>query len=106
MKPQFSLATLLVITTALAIVAALCVATNVRSEPMTGVGLNSSAGLIGTFFLDPHTPDLREFALRLLRSGPLAIFMSLSALWIIRRLKSRCHTEPPVGVESRGDAVV
>jgi hypothetical protein len=98
MKPQFSLATLLVITTVLAIVAALCAAISVQSAPLTGIGLDSSnAGLIGTFILDPHAPDLRELAMRMLWSGPLAMFMSLSALWIIRRLKSRRHTEPPVG---------
>jgi hypothetical protein len=96
MKPRFSLATLLVITTVLAIVAALCATINVQSEPMMGVGVNSSAGLIGTFILDPHAPDLRELALRLLWSWPLAIFMSLSALWIVRRLKSRRYAEPPI----------
>ena len=88
-KPRFSLATLLGITTSLAIVVALCAAINVQSEPRTGVGVISSDGLVGTFILDPHAPDLRELAFRLLLSWPLAIFATLAALWIFRRLNSR-----------------
>ena len=67
---------------------------------MTGVGVNSSDGLIGTFILDPHAPDLRELALRLLWSWPLAIFATLAALWIFRRLKSRrplCRRSDRIG---------
>ena len=42
-------------------------------------------------------PTSREIVGRMALWGPLAIAAALGVLWTVRRLKSRRHTEPPVG---------
>jgi len=79
MKLQFSLATLLVCMTAVAIEAGL------------------SFGLRVHQYAFDRPPNSSEVIWRLALLWPLAIVTPLGALWLLRRLKSRRHTEPPVG---------
>ena len=88
MKLQFSLATLLVCVTVLAVVAAVA-----AKVPVQASGLEIS-WYDGTY---DRPPNAAELASRLAWSWPLALAATLGVLWAIRRLKSRRHTEPPVG---------
>jgi hypothetical protein len=88
MKLQFSLATLLVCMTVLAVVAAVA-----AKMPVQASGLEIS-WYDGTY---DRPPNAAELASRLAWSWPLAIAATLGVLWTIRRLKSRRHNEQPVG---------
>ncbi len=95
MKLQFSLATLLVCMTALAVASYL----SVRLEVLETMHFISSDTSVYEGHWEPiyRKPMAREIAWRMAWAGPLAIAATLSLLWAIRRLKSRCHTEPPIG---------
>ena len=95
MKLQFSLATLLVCIAVFAIVAGIC-----ASSPQREL-----------FFLERHVgvlvgepipvrilpPNAREIFWRMAYWEPPILTVTLLLLWTFRRLKSRHHTEPPVG---------
>ena len=89
MKLQFSLATLLVCMTVLAVVTAICAMKPivvVEDKPISAVA-------------EPiqRPPSLSETAGRMAAWGPLSMAVTLAALWAIRRLKSRRQNGPPVG---------
>ena len=86
MKLQFSLATLMVCLTVLAVVCALAATIPVSEDHgVTHV----------EYFEGP--PSLAEMAQRFATWGLPSIATTLATLWAIRRLKSRRHAEPPVG---------
>ena len=105
MKPQFSLATLLVCMTVLTVVAAASMRVPVyekTQELIPGLGLPSNPTSIHQSIVivyDKHPATGIDIGLRMAIWGPLAIAATLGVLWTIRRLKSRRHTEPPVGVK-------
>jgi hypothetical protein len=88
MKLLFSLATLLICMTVLAVV---------KENLVIESGSLSSEARI-----DINRPYWRmresaEIAIRLAIYGPLSLAATLGVLWTIRRLKSSRHTEPPDG---------
>ena len=116
MKMQFSLATLLVCITVLASVSV--IATRPVHEEhwkmpppvTTHVFLTGPDGVVidDTYpepkvdwnslkFTVTRAPTWSEMARRLAWVGPLAIALLVTVLWATRRLKSRRHTELPVG---------
>ena len=80
MKLQFSLATLLVCMTVMAVVAAVCSRYPIVDYP---------GGI-------PRTPIWSESAVRLAVFWPPSVVATFGLVPIVRRLKSRRHTEPPV----------
>ena len=102
MRFQFSLATLLVCTTVLAVVATACTRLLVADSQI----VQTSRGLdLGFLSIAPtvenrnftRPPVASEAALRMAWAGPLSIAVTLGVLWAIRRLKSRRENGPPVG---------
>ena len=96
MKLQFSLATLLVCVTVLAVVCAVSAAIPIheRREIATSTPrYGTTEGLINLY----RRPTTGEIALRIGLWGTPAIAATLGVLWAVRRLKSRRHTEPPAG---------
>jgi hypothetical protein len=112
MKLQFSLATLLVCTAVMGLVCAACMIAPVQDVEIT------HAELQGPFTLEKDNlreltnvggdaweivagierrPYLGEIALRLAWAVPTAVAFIIALPWLARRLKSRRHTEPPVG---------
>jgi hypothetical protein len=90
MRFQFSLATLLVCMTVLAVVIAICAAI-----PVTDFVNTEDPFALA---MEIHrSPTLGEMAFRVSTWGVLAIANTIAALWTISRLKSGRHTEPPVG---------
>jgi hypothetical protein len=92
MKLQFSLATLLVCMTVLAVVCA--------SAAMIPVHVQTAVSWNGNWpHVDQinHSPNPSEVARRLAIGSPLALAATLAILWAIRRLKSRRENGPPVG---------
>ena len=96
MKLQFSLATLLVCTTVLAVVFATCATVPVHEHVVVSPTGPPFDAVFGEFDWQ-RTPGLDEVLQRSILFGTLAVLMMLTALWAIRRLKSRRQTEPPVG---------
>ena len=96
MKLQFSLATLLVCMTVLAIVCTVCAKINVveQVEPELGTLRFRLRNAVVTVV---RQPTASEAAWRVALWGPPAVVGTLAIFWAIRRLKSRRHTEPPVG---------
>jgi hypothetical protein len=97
MKFQFSLATLLVCTTVLAVVCAFAVSVPVRLRHWDQRVANLGAKYHPSDQSVERSPTPEDIGIRLTTWGPLAIVATLAILWAIRRLKSRCHTELPVG---------
>jgi hypothetical protein len=99
MKLQFSLATLLVCTTVLAVVCAAAVSVPVHETEIRPVlHLYLVPGPHPTDMIETHRPPTAsEIATRLAWAGPLSIAATLVALLFIRRLKSRRENGPPVG---------
>ena len=95
MKLQFSLATLLVCMTVLAVVCCMCAKMQVHLDVDTVETINGKTYPLR--YTDNRPPTENEFVLRLMWAAPLSIAATLGTLWAIRRLKSRCHTEPPGG---------
>ena len=95
MKLQFSLATLLIGLTVLAVVCAVSVEIPVRQIIFLDFAGAGGVGRAEHVHYEP--PTASEFALRLAWAGPLSIAATLTVLQAIRRLKSRRHTEPPAG---------
>ena len=97
MKLQFSLATLLVCTTVLEVVAGLCASVKVRQDAVISVNHVGQ-----TAFYDEVSPEIirlpneTEFARRLAWAAPLSIAGTLAVLWVVSRLKSRREIEPPI----------
>ena len=91
MKLQFSLATLLVCMTVLAVVARLSIL------PVTGIEWSirspEDSGMI--YMQYPATAE--DIARRLVLWWPVSLAATLCVLWAIRRLKSRREKGPPVG---------
>jgi hypothetical protein len=89
MKLQFSLATLLVCMTVLAVVAAICALVKVHQDAVID---ENHVGQTATF--DEVSPEIirlpngTEFASRIFLWGPISVAVPLTALWTIRRLKS------------------
>ena len=84
MKLQFSLATMLTCTAAVAITAAVCAVLPVQSEDLIIMGR------VWTAQLHPSRhPNLSEFSWRLAWTVPVAIATTLPALWIVRRFWPR-----------------
>jgi len=90
MRFQFSLATLLVFMTVLAVVCAVCVQQPVREEKVIETSIFPKAFLRVT----SRRPTAQEIASRLALWEPLSMAATLGTLWSIRHLKSRRHTEP------------
>jgi hypothetical protein len=103
MKLQFSLATLLVCMTVLAVACAVAVSVPVYEKSFVRISGSypnfggGSATAFETVDTDRHPPTAKPVVRRLSWSAPLALTVTLGVLWIIRRLKSRRHTGPPVG---------
>ena len=99
MKLQFSLATLLVGVTVLAVICAVAVAVHVHEIlQLAGpyqYGVNPPYQLYKFEF--DRAPHIAEIAWRMFVWGTPSVAATLAVLWSIRRLKSRRHTEPPVG---------
>ena len=112
MKLQFSLATLLIGTAILGLVCAACMIAPVPDVDIT------HAELQGPFTLEKDNlreltnvggdtweivagierrPYFGEIAFRLAWAVPCTFAFFIALPWLIRRLKSRRHTEPPVG---------
>ena len=98
MKLQFSLATLLVCMTVLAVIC--------RLRCRCAVILKTNRGAIDGYCLfdsgcEPEIIRLPNEAISVAFAcggrNLLYVAWPLAALWTIRRLKSRRHTEPPVG---------
>jgi hypothetical protein len=107
MKPQFSLATLLVCLTMLGVVCAISIGLPVFTSHTTSSTTvfykngkpdyqNQIAGASKTI-TESRPPTDQEIVKRMAWAGPLAIIATLGALWAIRRVKSRRHAEPPGG---------
>ncbi len=94
MKLQFSLATLLVCLTVLAVV---CGVAAVLPVYFTTRVTNFSVPEAPTMTTDSRSPSATDIAWRLAWAGPIAIAATLATLWTIRRLKSRRENGPPVG---------
>lgn len=113
MKLQFSLVTLLVCMTVLAVVAAFCKALPVKvpahteniaitseiSRQLTQRGIRAAYGqtVPALYPAESHPVKVNEFAWRLAWAAPLSIAGTLAVLWLIRRLKSRRENGPSVG---------
>jgi hypothetical protein len=103
MKLQFSLATLLVCMTVLAVVTSLAIGLKVHEPTVETITKVVGEGNNRLFIKTPKQSTILraatgpEAAWRLALWGPVAITAVLVMLWAIRRLKSRRHTEPPVG---------
>jgi hypothetical protein len=112
MKLQFSLATLLVCMTALAVVCALSISIPVNENPPSRLYRDGKGSIreesvnrtipVPTDWKEieqrlTRNPNGRDVAWRMAVWGPLAIAATLGVLWTVRRLKPRRHTEPTVG---------
>jgi hypothetical protein len=99
MKLQFSLATMLVCVTVLAVVCVLAIRLKVH-QPEMPTGVYSLSGQSAEELVIPandHSPAPSEAAKRLALWGPLSVAATLGALWAIRRVKSHRENGPPVG---------
>jgi hypothetical protein len=88
MKLQFSLATLLICMTVLAVVAAICsrvlITETLLPNPFqTPNPFEPDGPLIS------RPPTVGEIALRMSLWGPASIVVSLGALWVVRRFRTR-----------------
>ena len=99
MRFQFSLATLLVCMTVLAVVSAICAMVQIPKTTITKVEKTAFAEWQETSVVDSRRPNPVEIGQRLAWADPPAIAATLGVLWTVRRLKSRRHSEPPVGVK-------
>ena len=85
--------------TVLAVVCALCAKTTVH-EDATLVAMKSEHTVIHfeeVMRAHDRRPNGSEIARRMILWFPPAFAATLAVMWTIRRLKSRRHTEPPVG---------
>ena len=89
MKLQFSLATLLICMTVLAVVIAICAAIPVSEFVNTEDPFAMPMEI-------HRSPTLGEMAFRVSTWGVLAIANTIAALWTIRHLKSDRHNGPLV----------
>jgi hypothetical protein len=102
MRFQFSLATLLVCMTVLAVVCAVSVTLPVQQKVRDWVDPPRYSA-VGKMSQERHTvyrwrsPSIENITWRVIVWGPLAFAATLAMLWTIRCLKSRRHIEPPVG---------
>jgi hypothetical protein len=100
---QFSLATLLVCTTVLAVVSAVAVRLDVdewtrgtvtETHIINGTPINVTRTVS---FGSIRRPMASDVAWRLIWWGGPAIAATLAMLWLVRRMKSRRENGPPVG---------
>ena len=94
MKFQFSLATLLICMTVLAVVCAICVKVDVVEQvaPQPGTLRAKFKNAMQTVVRHPTAP---EVAWRMAMWGTPAIAATLAVLWIVRRVKSHAPSGPP-----------
>ena len=102
MKLEFSLATLLVCMTVLAVVAAIAALMPVRESRVSGMRvILPQNGATGVMFNDEgvfnRPPTGEDIVARNTIFAPPAIAAPLGVLWAIRRLKSRRENVPAVG---------
>jgi hypothetical protein len=103
MKLQFSLATLLVCMTVLAVVCAASIALPVSEWQPSPASVRGRAAMmpdgatLTVFYRLTRPPNGADVAWRMALWGIPAVAATLGVPWTIRRLKSRRHTEPPVG---------
>jgi hypothetical protein len=98
MKLQISLVTLLVCMTVLAVVLALCTTIMVPAPKFETVIFESGRSkTVPVQGLSPHRPNFSDVCQRAEWAAPLSLFVTATTILAIRRLKSRRHTEPPVG---------
>jgi hypothetical protein len=111
MKLQFSLATLLVCMTVLAVVCAACISIPVNENLQSRLyrdghriveeSVNRAIPVPPSWkeieICQTRAPNGEDMAWRLALWGPAAIAVTLGVLWAIRHLKSRRHIDPPVG---------
>jgi hypothetical protein len=94
MKFQFSLSTLLICITMLALVCALCV--KIRVEKEFDLELKSEHVVITHHLMKYRAPpDGSDIARRLALWGPLAVAGTLACLWGIRKSRSHLNQNPP-----------
>ena len=96
MKLQFSLATLLIGLTVLAVVIAISAKIPVWLSVHRVTYENGLYTSYADMVLVPKSPKLNDILWRSAFFGMPAIVASLGVLWAVRRLKSRRHAEPPV----------
>jgi hypothetical protein len=113
MKLQFSLATLLVCMTVLAVVCAVAAVLPVYEETLGTPAItveNLPDGSTRTIerqdYSESHRPTTFNISTRVTLWGTPALAGTLTALWAIRRLKSRRHTEPPVRQDAKSTHAV
>ena len=94
MKLQFTLASTLITIAVLAIVLSYCINIPII-KPTTY--MDSRYGSVHELHNIARNPTSKEIWWRFVRSGPPAFATTLAVLWAIRRLKSRRHTELPIG---------
>jgi hypothetical protein len=98
MKLQFSLATLLVCVTVLAIVAFFAGAVKVEEPGQVWDLRISATDAVKSFHRAySRSPTANEIIARSAIWGTPAVIATLVLLWTIRRLKSRRENGPPVG---------
>ena len=97
MKLQFSLATLLVCVTVLAVVCCIAAVIPVHEFAVTSPSGPPFDSAFGPIVNLRRRPELSEVIQRATMFGLPAVGIAIVALWLIRRLKSRRHTEPPGG---------
>jgi hypothetical protein len=90
--PRFSLATLLICITVLAVVCAAAIEIPVRQIVL--IDFLGAGGVGRAEHVRYEPPTASEFALRLAWAGPLSIAAALAALRMIRRLRQ--PNRPPV----------
>ena len=96
MKLQFSLATLLVCTALIAVATTASLRVPV-SRIISQHEDSAKPAIIRSIVYEIQAPGAVDVAWRLAWSIPSAILLATTLSWTIRRLKSRRHTEPPVG---------
>jgi hypothetical protein len=96
MKLQFSLVTLLVCMTVLGTVAGACLMIDI-SLVKHHLAMTPGGSEVEYFELIRSKPNAGQAALRMAWSEPLAVAATLAVLSLVRSLKSRSHTQPPIG---------
>jgi hypothetical protein len=103
MKLQFSLATLLVCMTVLAVVCAIAISMPVRETTKIEFTTQRTTPEgkpvieLSERISESHSPTAENIAWRVGLWGTSAVAATLGVLWAIRRLKSRRENWPPVG---------
>jgi hypothetical protein len=110
MKLQFSLATLLALTAALAADTAVCSMVEVRPPTLVPPSpRNTGTGTIQLKTIDPFVvffprrPNAIEFFWRLAWSWPLTLFVTVIVLWTVRRPKGQANSRQTCELAGRSE---